>query len=215
MAMTAPQIARSLMMCLLGLLLSGSTTLLAQSIDGTTFLPVQEQLPLGTEMVSVVDGQAEMDESFMPGLVEFARVGAALLGVVMLLLAMRYMLRRMGGGFSAKRPSGVVQIHARYPVSRGQQIVILQVGNRFIVAHQGGGDMRTLSEITDSDEVARLKQTLAGHGASSGGDFQQELAEAAAAASDGVVDLTRTPRPSGVHGNRPGRIRMPGWRGTS
>ena len=97
MAMTAPQIARSLMMCLLGLLLSGSTALLAQSIDGTTFLPVQEQLPLGTEMVSVVDGQAEMDEGFMPGLVEFARVGAALLGVVMLLLAMRYMLRRMGG----------------------------------------------------------------------------------------------------------------------
>ena len=119
MATTAPQIARFLMMCLLGVILSGSTLLTAQAVDDTSILPVQEQLPLGTAMVNVVDGQAEMDEGFMPGLIEFARVGAALLGVVMLLLAMRYMLRRMGGGLSTKRPSGVVQIHARQ-VTRGR-----------------------------------------------------------------------------------------------
>ena len=215
MATTAPQIARFLMMCLLGVILSGSTLLMGQPVADTPILPVQEQLPLGTAMVIVVDGQAEMDEGFMPGLIEFARVGAALLGVVMLLLAMRYMLRRMGGGLSAKRPSGVVQIHARYPVARGQQIVILQVGNRFIVAHQGGGDMRTLSEITGEDEVARLKQALSGNEPRSDGDFQQELAEAAAAASDGVVDLTRAPRSTTRSGIRPGRLRLPGWRGTS
>lgn len=215
MATTAPQIARFLVMCLLGFILLGSTQLVGQIVDDHSILPVQEQLPLGTETVNVVDGEAEMDDGFMPGFVEFARVGAALLGVVMLLLAMKFVLRRMGGGLSSMRPSGVVQIHARYPVARGQQIVILQVGNRFIVAHQGGGEMRTLSEITEADEVARLKQALNGNEVKTGADFQQELAEAAAAASDGVVDLTRAPRPATGGAARSARLRLPGWRGAS
>ncbi len=215
MATTAPQIARFIVMCLLGFILLGSTHLAGQIAEEHSSLPVQERLPLGAEMVTVVDGQAEIEEGFMPGLMEFARVGAALLGVVMLLLAMRFMLRRMGGGLSSRRPSGVVQIHARYPVARGQQIVILQIVNRFIVAHQGGGEMRTLSEITEADEVARLKQALTGNESTQGSDFQQELAEAAAAASDGVVDLTRASRSTSGRTTRSARLRLPGWRGAS
>lgn len=215
MATTAPMIARFLVMVLLSLTQLGSSHVMSQVVDDNPIIPVQERRPLGTEMVDVVDGRAEANDGFMPGIVEFARVGAALLGVVMLLLAMKFVLRRMGGGLSSKRPSGVVQIHARYPVARGQQIVIIQVGNRFIVAHQGSGEMRTLSEITGEDEVARLKEALSGNESHADGNFQQELAEAAAAASDGVVDLTRTPRQPMVKAVRPGRLRSPGWRGTS
>ena len=53
MATTAPQIARFLMMCLLGVILSGSTLLMGQPVADTPILPVQEQLPLGTAMVNV------------------------------------------------------------------------------------------------------------------------------------------------------------------
>ena len=215
MATTAVKITRVLVMCLLWLIFVGSTQVAGQVPEASGVLPVQERLPLGTNTVSIVDGQAETDAGFLPGFVEFARVGAALLGVVMLLLAMRFLLRRMSGGIPGSRPAGVLQIHARYPVARGQQIVVLQVGSRFIIAHQGGGEMRTLSEITDADEVARLKQALSGDEPSPVGDFQQTLAQAAAAASDGVVDLTRQSARSSRTPPRTSRLRLPGWRGAS
>jgi len=76
----------------------------------------------------------------------------ASLGVVALLLR-AIAARPMRG---AGRPEGVIEMLARYPVGRGQQIVLMRVGRRVIVTHQADRSMRTLMETSDADEVAEL-----------------------------------------------------------
>ncbi|MCH2132152.1 MAG: flagellar biosynthetic protein FliO [Phycisphaerales bacterium] len=218
MAPTAPSISRCLAalvaIILLGLSSPGHGDEASVSPDLT--VPAREHLPLGPPPVAVEAGETTSGGGFMPGVLEMARVGGALAAVVALLLGLRYVLRRMSGMPLGRRPEGVVHVHARYPVARGQQIVLVQVGPRIIVAHQGGGSMRTLSEITDPAEVANLRASLAAGGrdvASSTGDFKQDLAMATAESSDRVVDLTRRPPVEPVRATR--SRRLPGWRSGS
>lgn len=78
-------------------------------------------------------------------------LGATLLAIVLV----RSLARRLGGPLAgARRPSGVVEVLARYPVSRGQQVVLLKVARRVIVACQTPAGLRTLGEFTDADDVA-------------------------------------------------------------
>lgn len=80
---------------------------------------------------------------------------AVLLGSVIVgAIVLRAMAaRRLGGG---ARPDGVIEVLARYPIGRGQQIVVLRIGRRVVVAHQADRSMRTLSESSDPDEVAEI-----------------------------------------------------------
>lgn len=54
----------------------------------------------------------------------------------------------------------MVEVLARYPVGRHQQLLILKLGRRIVLLHQGGGRMAALTEITDPDEVASLLASL-------------------------------------------------------
>lgn len=60
---------------------------------------------------------------------------------------------RLGGG---KRPSGVVEVLARYPFARGHHIVLIKVGRRVLVTHQSAQGIQTLSEFTSPAEVADI-----------------------------------------------------------
>ena len=80
-------------------------------------------------------------------------LGATLLAIVLARSAVRRFGVRVAGG---KRPQGVVEVLARYPVARGQQVVLLKVGRRVIVAHQGAQGMQALSEFAGEDEVADI-----------------------------------------------------------
>ena len=103
------------------------------------------------------------------GASEALEVGASLAGVILLIWVLRYMIRRSRGETAGSRllaggraPSGVASILARYPVARGQQVVLLEVGRRILVTHQSAGTMTTLSEITDPEELADLRARIAG-----------------------------------------------------
>ncbi len=62
------------------------------------------------------------------GLGELLRVGGALAVVIGLLVLLRLLVRRTCGlTLAAGRPSGVLEILARYPVARGQQLVLLKM----------------------------------------------------------------------------------------
>ena len=81
----------------------------------------------------------------------------ALVVVLGLLVLLRVFLRRVpgllaGGG----QPSGVLEILARYPVGRGQSLMILKLARRVLLVHQAGTSMHTLTEVTGEDEVASL-----------------------------------------------------------
>ena len=129
--------------------------------------PAQESIGLGRPngMLSTRPMDASGEEGgnaawwsmFDPRQNEMLRVIAALAVVIGLLMAVRFMLRK-GAGLPgmAGRPSGVLQILARFPVARGQSLVVLQLGGRIVLLHQSSTGMRTLSEVTDADEVASL-----------------------------------------------------------
>ncbi|MFM7261213.1 MAG: flagellar biosynthetic protein FliO [bacterium] len=88
---------------------------------------------------------------------EIIPTAAALGGTLLAIVLARSAIRRFGGKLAAgRRPSGVVEILARYPVARGQQVVLLKVGRRVLVVHQGAQVMQTLSEFSSADDVADI-----------------------------------------------------------
>ena len=88
---------------------------------------------------------------------EFVKVGGALAVVLALIFFAAYIMRRMGGSMlRAGRPGGVLEILAKYPVGRGQQLVLLKLDRRILLLHQTGSSMTTLSEVSDPNEVASL-----------------------------------------------------------
>ncbi len=88
---------------------------------------------------------------------EVIRIAAALAVVLGLLVFLRTIFRRMAGPLgNAARPSGVVDVLARYPIARGQQLVLLKLGRRIVLLHHGKAAMTMLSEISDPDETAAL-----------------------------------------------------------
>lgn len=91
---------------------------------------------------------------------EAIRTIVALGGVLVLILVLRQLARRIGDPLAARRPSGVVQVLARYPFGRGRQIALVQVGERVLCLHEGTAGVTTLCELRDPNEVASLRARI-------------------------------------------------------
>jgi flagellar biogenesis protein FliO len=88
---------------------------------------------------------------------ELVRIGGGLAIVIGLIFVTRLAVRRMAPTMgTAGRPSGVLEVLARYPVGRGQHLVVLKLARRILLVHQAGTSMTTLSEISEPDEVAQV-----------------------------------------------------------
>jgi flagellar biogenesis protein FliO len=88
---------------------------------------------------------------------ELVPTGLALGATLLVIVLARTAIKRFGpASAGGARPQGVVEVLARYPVARGQQVVLLKVGRRVIVAHQGAQGMQSLSEFSGEAEVADL-----------------------------------------------------------
>lgn len=87
--------------------------------------------------------------------------------VVLMALGLRK-LARMGGGVAGalgaggRAPSGIVEVLGRYPIARGQTLVLLKVDRRVLVLnhalpskHHAGG-FTTLSQFDDASDVASI-----------------------------------------------------------
>ena len=183
--------------------------------------PAQEARPLGRP--SHLPSAAPVDEAgaasgglggLDPRTNEIARVVGGLAVVIGLLVVVRLFIKRTGWGMaSGGRPSGVVEILARFPVGRGHQLILLKLARRVVLLHHSGSTMTTLSEVSDPDEVAALLARVeAGtrRGGSEAGRFKAALkrfsaeherlagpfslaGDRAAEAGGEVIDLTRGP----------------------
>ncbi len=157
-------------------------------------VPATEQRPLGLpngllEARPAGSADASPLSSIDPRNNDVLRVVLALGIVLVLLFGVRMLLRRAGGALAGGRPSGVLQVHARYPVARGQHLVLVQVGPRMLLVHQGGGAMRTLSEFS-GDELVQLRERLDGGRSSEA--FQRVLQQEEFRPDGGeLIDLTR------------------------
>jgi flagellar biogenesis protein FliO len=106
-------------------------------------------------------GEAGVLGALDPRRSEIVRVGLALGAVIVVLLLIRGVIRRGASSLGVgSRPSGVVEVLARYPVARHQQLMLLKLGRRIVLLHHGSGRMAALTEITDPDEVASLLASL-------------------------------------------------------
>jgi flagellar biogenesis protein FliO len=86
---------------------------------------------------------------------DFGRVAIALMAVIGLIL----LLRGMGKKFFPSMIVGgdqPVRVLARCPLSPRQQVVLLQIGRRIVVAADSNSQLSCLTQITDADEVAAL-----------------------------------------------------------
>lgn len=97
------------------------------------------------------------------------RTAGALAMVVVVILLVAGFARRLAGrsnglmhalGAGGRAPSGLLQVLGRYPVGRGQTLILLRLDRRVLLLCQSvgakGAGMRTLCEVTDPDEVASL-----------------------------------------------------------
>lgn len=88
---------------------------------------------------------------------EIVRLFGAMGLIIGLILALKWILQRSSSKFDgADRPSGVLEVLARYPFGKGQQLVLLKLGRRIILTHQTAEGLATVSEITEENEVASL-----------------------------------------------------------
>ncbi len=95
---------------------------------------------------------------------------AMVIGLILVLAALAKFVSRRSGSVAAmmgpggRAPSGVLEVLARYPVGRGQVLVLLRIDRRVLLLSQNmaakGGSFTTLAEFDEPSEVAAiLRQT--------------------------------------------------------
>ena len=148
-------------------------------------------------------------------------------GLLALLVLAAVFMKRHGGrsiGLAGgPRPSGVVSVLGRFPFGRSASLVLLECGPKVLLLHQHagkGGEVTTLAEFSDRDEVADLRGRLTATERDAKGGFGRELEQNLGlydrrgrprgfGGEDGLpvqgpietVDLTRRRPRRGVRGN--------------
>lgn len=89
------------------------------------------------------------------------RTIGALAGVIGLIVLLRSAMVRFGGPLGrARAPSGVVEVLCRFPLARGQILLLLKVDRRILLVAQTPQGLSTLSEISDAEQVASLVERI-------------------------------------------------------
>ena len=103
---------------------------------------------------------------------QFIRTGASLGLVLMLIVVLAAIAKRVSaksGGLAAamgaggKAPAGLLEVLGRYPLSRGQTLILLKLDSRVLLLAQtqprirgGVGSLTTLCEVTGAEDVASI-----------------------------------------------------------
>lgn len=179
----------------------------AEVADSAQNLPAQESRPLlapreGRALPASVEGAHPTPSE--PAGPSWLRVAGALAIVLGLIFLARLAIRRVastGGlrgqfGAAGRAPSGVLEVLGRYPISRGQSLVLLRVDQRVLLLSQSGSGFRTLANFDDPSDVASLlMRTRDDESESLSGRFRQMLSafERDPSMTRGVeqIDLTR------------------------
>lgn len=149
----------------------------ATSVQPTTKPPSTVDLnprPLGKPPAPKAAASRSETSAAAPTLTQGSFLRTALsLGVVLALigvcaLALRVLKRRgvlVGGSIAAgaRAPSGVLETLGRYPLGRGQTLLLIKLDQRVLLIGQtagtlraGGGSLTTLCELSDSEDVASI-----------------------------------------------------------
>lgn len=87
---------------------------------------------------------------------DMKRMGIALVIVLGAMYVTHLVWKRLGMPGAGNRNAGALQVVSRLSLSPKQQVVLLRVGRRVVLVGNSGGQMNSLCEIADPDEVAGL-----------------------------------------------------------
>jgi flagellar biogenesis protein FliO len=107
-----------------------------------------------------------------------SRVMLALGGIVVLILVLKAALRKFLPGAAAARSTRAMQVLSRCTISSRQQLLLIQVGKRLVVAGDCGTQLNPLCEITDPVEVEGLVARIREEAASAAGRFDSLFGKA-------------------------------------
>jgi flagellar biosynthetic protein FliO len=91
----------------------------------------------------------------------YLRTLGALALVVVLIFLVGWLLRRFARGGRALGGRGPVEVLSRTAITPRQQLLLVRLGERIVLVGCTPGGFSTLSEITGSDETARLMAEIA------------------------------------------------------
>lgn len=140
-----------------------SAPIAQSSSNAIVSTPPIERQPIGPAGATESTGAKTVNPS--APVFSTTRTIAALAVVVILIFMLKWGVKRVAGrvgsmagqlGPGGKAPSGVLSVLARYPISRGQSLVLLHMDQRILLLNQTPEGFRPLSEITDPQEVASL-----------------------------------------------------------
>lgn len=138
----------------------------------------RESLPLGGSAENV----ASIADSRTPAIGSgwMFNTMTALGIVIALILAVRLLIAKAYGQTSATSSGSIINVLTRIAIAPRSHVLLLKVGDRVLVVSESTSGMRTLCEITDEVEVARLiGATSASKASSVSHGFSQLLSKAA------------------------------------
>ena len=165
----------------------------------------QESLPLGSPAGSTASGSDTIGgASTMTMLASLM----AVVGLIILFGALyKWLAGKAGGlagqvGAGGKSPAGILSVLGRYPLGRGQTLVLLQIDRRVLLLCQSASGRMgrvvtttTLSEIANPDEVASIISKASGESSEFGDvltGYEAQGNDPGSAGSDvEIVDLTK------------------------
>lgn len=87
---------------------------------------------------------------------DLGRMAVALSIVLAMILGARWLFTHFFAGARAPATSRAVKVLSRTSLAPRQQILLLQIGRRVVVVGESNGQLSTLSQVEDPDEVASL-----------------------------------------------------------
>jgi len=126
--------------------------------------------------------------------------------VVGLIVLLRSAIKRFGGPLAkARAPCGVVEVLGRFPLVRGQTLLLIKIDRRVLLLGQSQQGLTTLCEIADPEQVSALVQRISNdRGDSFSRQFERLITPVRkgkhpADASPTVIDLTQGDAVSAAH----------------
>lgn len=129
-------------------------------------LPPSESRPLGrataNETPEHSQGRGATPTSLGVGAVRTILALVFVVGLILFAWAIYRRLAAGAGGLGSqlsaggRAPSGVLNVLGRYPISRGNTLVLLKLDRRVLLLNQTSAGFATLAEVTEPEEVASL-----------------------------------------------------------